>query len=30
MAAHEMSADERPFDLEKGEPKVRLETGWRG
>ena len=25
-----MSADERPFCLEKGEPKDRLETGWRG
>ena len=24
-----MSADERPFRLEKGEPKDRLETGWR-
>jgi hypothetical protein len=24
-----MSADERPFRLEKGEPKDRLETDWR-
>ena len=24
-----MSADERPFRLEKGEPEDRLETGWR-
>jgi hypothetical protein len=24
-----MSADGRPFRLEKGEPKDRRETGWR-
>ena len=29
MAAREMSADGRPLQLEKGEPKDRLETGWR-
>jgi hypothetical protein len=30
MTAREMSAAERPRDLDKGEPKDRLKTGKRG